>query len=67
LSIHVYLFNYSEHEHKKEEPHLKSFFTEEKESYTFYFDISAEDLPQKIEVSVQSRTRMEEVLLIAIE
>ena len=61
-----YLSIYPEPEQKpNQEP--KSFFTEDKQRYSFYFDINPEAMPEKVDVHIQAHILLEDVLPIAID
>jgi hypothetical protein len=45
---------------------LKSFFTNDKQRYTFYFDLAPNTPPTKIDIYLEARTLTEDALLFAI-
>lgn len=54
-SIDGYKLSQVEHDNKE----LKSFFTENKEGYIFYFDLAQEELPFKVQAYMEARTSLE--------
>lgn len=60
-------YTLSELEHEPQQAKLKSFFAEDNERYTFYFDLDPQELPLKVDAYMRASTPMEEALLLAID
>jgi hypothetical protein len=58
---------HSEGENRQQPTELKSFFSADKQRYSFYFDLAADKTPEKVDVYLEARTVTEEALLIAID